>query len=91
MLASSSTTSTRLRVGPEAGRAAAARRGRRLARPAARPLAVEPRVDVALAEPPLASDADRGNLAGLDQPVDRAQVHLEVLEHLLGGEKRFVH
>ena len=49
-------------------RVAAARAGRghgrrRLTRTAARPLAVEPGVDVALAEAPLAADADRGNLA----------------------------
>ena len=91
MLASSSTTSTRLRVGPAAGRAAAAGAGAAWRGAAARPLAVEPRVDVALAEPPLPADAHRGNLAGLDEAVDRSQVHLEVLEDLLGGEKRLVH
>ena len=31
-----------------------------------------------------------GNLAGLDQPVDRAQVDLEVLQDFLGRQKRFV-
>jgi hypothetical protein len=44
---------------------------------AARTLAVEPRVDVALAEPPLPSDADRWNFPGFDQPVHRPQIHLE--------------
>src|ERR1700675_2345472 len=68
MLASSSTTSTRGRALPAAGGAAAARA-----------LAVEPRVDVALAEPPLAADPDGGNLAGLDQAIDGPQVDLEVL------------
>ena len=89
MLASSSTTSTRGRAVP-AGRTRRGAGGRRLARAAARPLAVEPGVDVALAEPPLAADAHRGNLAGLDQPVDGAQVDLEVLQDFFGGQKRFV-
>ena len=85
---------------PRRGRAAATRRSRRGpparaacrrgARRAARPLAVEPGVDVALAEPPLAADADRRDLSGLDQPVDRAQVDLEVLQDFFRGEKRFV-
>src|SRR6185312_2530897 len=70
-------------------------RGRRSgsggARAAARTLAVEPRVDVALAEAPLPADADGGNLARLDQPVDRPQIHLKVLEHLFGRQKRLVH
>ena len=43
-----------------------------------------------LPEAPLAADADRGNLARLDQPVDRTQVDLEVLQHLFGREKGFV-
>ena len=89
MLASSSTTSTRGRAG--AGGRPRRRRGvARARRAAARTLAVEPRVDVALAEPPLPADADGGNLAGLDQPVHRAQVDLEVLEDFFGREKRFV-
>ena len=54
-----------------------------------RPLALEPRVDVALAEPPLPADAHRGNLARLDQAVDRPQVDLEVLEYLFGRQKAF--
>ena len=74
---------------PVAGRAgvgawAAARRA------AAQALAVEPGVDVALAEAPLPADADRRNLAGLDQAVDRPQVDLEVLQDFFGREKRFV-
>ena len=55
-----------------------------------RALAVEPGVDVALAEPPLAADADGGNLSRLDQAVDRAEVDLEVLEHLFGRQEHFV-
>jgi len=57
---------------------------------AARTLAVEPRVDVAFAEAPLPADAHRGNLAGLDQPVHRAQIDLKVFEDFFGREKRFV-
>src|SRR4029077_5430070 len=57
---------------------------------AAKPLAVEPGVDVALAETPLAADAHRGNLAGLDQPVYRPKVDLKVLQDFFGREKRFV-
>ena len=89
MLASSSTTRTRGRAVPVAGRGPApAAAG--AARAAARALAVEPGVDVALAEAPLAADAHRRNLAGLDQPVDGAKIDLEVLQDLFGGEKRFV-
>ena len=71
-------------------RRGAQRRGRRprAARAAARPLAVEPGVDVALAEAPLAPHAHSWNLAGFDEPVDRAQIDLEVLEHLFGRQKR---
>ena len=89
MLASSSTTRTRGRVAPLACRtgADAAGAGRDAA---ARPLAVEPRVDVALAEPPLAADADGGNLAGFDQPVHGAEVDLEVLQDFFRRQKRFV-
>ena len=74
-----------------AGRRARRRRGGSLPRAAARPLAVEPCVDVAFAEPPLAADTNGGDLAGFDQPVDRPEVDLEVLEHLLGRQKRLVH
>ena len=62
MLASSSTTRTRGRAVAGAGRGGPRAR-RAVPRAAARALAVEPRVDVALAEPPLAADAHRGNLA----------------------------
>src|SRR5262245_47758341 len=80
---SSSTTSTRGRpaMGAGAGRGV----------PAARPLRLEPRVDVALAEPPLASHAHRGDLARLDEAVHRSQVDLKVLEDLFGREKALVH
>ncbi len=88
MLASSSTTSTRGRVVPVAGRAGVA--GARAGAAAAWTLAVEPGVDVALAEPPLTADADRGNLAGLDQPVDGAQIDLEILQDFFRRQKRFV-
>src|SRR3979490_3194284 len=89
MLASSSTTRTRGRALPAgAGRGGAegvgpgppGRGGRRPRAAASWPLAIEPRVDVAFAEPPLPADPNGGNLAGLDQAVHRAQVDLEVLE-----------
>src|SRR5439155_6119785 len=67
------------------------RRWRRGTCRAARALAVEPRVDVALAEPPLPADADCWNLARLDQPVHGPEVDLEVFQDFLGREKRFVH
>ena len=89
MLASSSTTRTRGRAVAGRGRAGGRRVGRG-ARAAARPLAVEPGVDVALAEAPLAADPDRRNLARLDQAVDRPKVDLEVLQDFFGGQKRFV-
>ena len=60
------------------------------ARASAHLLAVEPRVDVALAKAPLAADPDRRDLARLDQAVHRAKVDLEVLENFFGGEKRFI-
>ena len=50
----------------------------------------EPRVDVALPKPPLAAHPDSRDLARLDEPVDRAEVHLEVGEHLLGRQESFV-
>ena len=49
--------------------------------PAARTLTIEPRVDIALAEAPLAAHAHRWNLSGLDQPVDRAQIDLKIGEN----------
>src|SRR5262245_51491007 len=55
-----------------------------------RPLAFEPGIDVAFAEPPLASHAHRRDLSGLDQAIHRAQVDLEVLEYLFGRQKSFV-
>src|SRR5581483_6413022 len=65
--------------------------GRRRPRTAAaRTLAVEPRIDVALAEAPLPADADCRNLARFDQAIHGPQVHLQVLEDFFGGEKCFV-
>src|SRR5207244_7437134 len=57
---------------------------------AARSLAVEPRIDVALAEAPLAADPDRRNLSRLDEAINGPQVDLQILEHLFRREKRFV-
>src|SRR5262249_28753124 len=76
-------------------RAGSRTRGRRGGRcrartAAARTLAVEPRVDVALAEAPLPADADGGNLARLDQTVDRPQGDVQVLENFFSREKGFV-
>ena len=64
-------------------------RRHRLGHPGPRPLAVEPRVDVPAAEPPLPADPHGRQLPGVDQAVDRPQVHLQVGEHLVGGEKPF--
>src|SRR5205814_487356 len=86
----------RLVVDDEHARACAAgggprrRRRSRTRTAAARTLAVEPGVDVALAEAPLPADADRGDLARFDQPVHRPEVDLEVLDDFLGGQKRFI-
>ena len=55
-----------------------------------RALAFQPGIETVLAEPPLASHAHGGNLAGLDQPVDRPQVDLEVLQDFVGGQKSFI-
>src|SRR4029450_10804118 len=83
MLASSPTTRPR---GPRRGGG----RGSPLAG-GARALAFEPRVDVALPEPPLPSNADRRDLSRLDQAVDGPQVDLEVIEYLFGRQEAFVH
>jgi hypothetical protein len=68
--------------------AARAARARRL--PDASPLRLEPRVEIALPEAPLPSDAHGRDLPRLDQPVDGPQVDLQVVDHFLGGEKRIV-
>src|SRR5262249_3620633 len=87
----------RLVVHYEHARTAGHRHRRRFGRagrgagPAARALRLEPRVDVALAEPPLAPHADRGDLACFDQAIDRAQIDRKVLESLFGREKTLVH
>src|SRR3982751_6289221 len=73
MLASSSTTRTR-------GRTLAAVAGRGGAAAGGRALAVEPGIDITFAEPPLASDPHRGDLAGLDQAVDSPEIDLEVFQ-----------
>ena len=90
MLASSSTT--RIRGRAVGGRRGAWRRGgQRLCRArGSSPLAFQPGIQIALAEPPLASDADRGNLTGLDQPVHGPQVDLEVLQDFIRGQEGFV-
>src|SRR5256885_2067973 len=78
------------RRGEGAGGGRRRRRRSRTRTAAARTLAVEPGVDVALAEAPLPADTDRGDLARFDQPVHRPEVDLEVLEDFLGGQKRFI-
>ncbi len=70
------------------GRGGRSRRSGAAAR--AWPLGFEPDVDVPFAEPPLASDPNRRNLAGLDQAIDSTQVHLQVLEYLFGRQERIV-
>jgi hypothetical protein len=77
-------------VAPLACRTGADAAGAGAGASAARTLAVEPRVDVALAEPPLAADAHGGDLAGFDQPVHGAEVDLEVLQDFFRRQKRFV-
>jgi hypothetical protein len=54
------------------------------------PLAVQPRVDIPFAEPPLATHSNSRNLAGLDQAVDGAQVDLEVLENLFSRQENVI-
>ena len=44
----------------------------------ARALCIEPRIDVALSEAPLASDPNSRNLPGLNQPVNRPKIDLEL-------------
>ena len=87
MLASSSTTSIRGRSSPAPPRCPNAGAGAGAARSAPGTLAVEPCIDVALAEAPLAPDANSRNLAGFDQTVHRPQIDLEILEHLFGRQK----
>jgi hypothetical protein len=55
-----------------------------------RPLRIEPRVDIALAESPLTSNAYSGNLSGLNQAIHGAEVHLEILQDLFRCQKHFV-
>ena len=87
MLASSSTTRTRRRAVPlrvmlrRRSFLTVCRRGS---------LRIEPRVDVAFPESPLAADANGGNLSGLDQAVDSPQVHLGYLQDLFSREKCLV-
>ena len=94
MLGSSSTTRMR-------GRALRVTRARALVRGSAgrcrqrtggrsRLLAVEPRVDVALAEAPLPADAHRRDLPGLDQPVHGPKIDLQVLQDFFGREEGFI-
>ena len=51
----------------------------------ARPLGVQPRVDVALAKAPLSANPDGGNLPGFDQPVHGPKVDLEVFQDFFCG------
>ena len=44
----------------------------------------------AFAEAPLPANPDCGDLPGFDEPVDRAEVDLEVLQDFLRRQKRFV-
>ena len=62
----------------EAGPPPAPPRGSRPPAPElARPLALQPRIDVAFPEPPLPPDSDRGNLPRLDEAIDRSEIYLE--------------
>src|SRR5207244_13589908 len=73
-----------------AGAAGRRRRGRRGRSIAARPLTVEPGVDVALAESPLAADPHSRNLSRLNQTINSTKVDLQVLENFLGRQEHFV-
>jgi len=53
-------------------------------------LGIKPGVDVTFAEPPLAADTNGGNLAGLDEPVHRAKVDLEVFQDFFSRQEDFV-
>lgn len=55
-----------------------------------RPLRIQPGVDVALPEAPLTSDADRWDLARLDESIDGPKIDLEVLQNLFGGQENLV-
>ena len=50
----------------------------------------EPGVEILPAEAPLAADADGGDLAGLDEPVHRPEVDLQVVQNLFGGQEILV-
>ena len=52
---------------------------------------MKPGIDVALAETPLAADANCGNFPSFNETVDRTEIDLEVLEDFFGCEKRIVH
>jgi hypothetical protein len=53
-------------------------------------LTIEPRVDVPLAEPPLAADSDGWNLPGLDKAIHRTEIDLKVFKDLFRGQEDFV-
>jgi hypothetical protein len=57
---------------------------------ARRALIIEPCIEVRSAEAPLATHPNRGNFPGLDQPVDRTEVDVQILEDLFGRQKHVV-
>src|SRR5205085_6875883 len=65
--------------------------GRRSRSNGAGTLALEPGVDVALAETPLPPDANCRDLARLDQPLDGPEIDLQVVEYLFGRQEALVH
>ena len=64
------------------------RRHRRLRH--VRALAIKPGVDIALAEPPLTANANRGDFPSLDQAVNGTKVYLEILQDLFRRQEHFI-
>ena len=87
MLDSSSTTRTRLRPSRACGRSATAADGGRS--PRGRWVSSQASMS-RLRNRHCRPDPDRRDLSGLDQPVNRAKVDLEVLQDFFGRQEDFV-
>ena len=53
-------------------------------------LAIQPDVEVHLAEPPLPSNANRGDFPGFYQAVNSTQIDMEVLQYLFRREEHVI-